>query len=441
MVVSSEVEATDRPVTFPLKVGSSNRYLVDQHDVPFLIHGDSPWSLIVALTTDQVEQYLQTRRKQGFNAILVNLIEHHYGGAQNKKGAPFDRDGQGPFLVPGDFTQPNEAYFAYADRVLRRAEELGFVVFLAPCYLGYPDSEDGWYREVKANGVEGCRRYGRYLGKRYAQTKNIIWVAGGDRNPDDVRMEVLALVDGIREVDSTKLWTAHCLPENSAADQYGDQPWLAINSTYTYKDVAGKCLADYSRAAVRPFLLLETHYENDFGRRTAEDTRKQAWLAALSGACGQFFGNRPLWLFDNGWSAALNSPGARYQAYLRRCLLSRRWESLVPEGDRRLLPDGLGTGKHRKAAAMSQDRLTAMIYLPIGGDVVADLVAFEGPQVKACWFNPRDGTNQELGMFATGKHHTFSAPGGGDWVLVLDSTSHGVAPAGTQNVFKAVSTN
>jgi hypothetical protein len=434
----SDFAETGTPAAFPLKVGPFDRYLVDRHDVPFLIHGDSPWSLIVALTPGETEQYLQVRRKQGFNAILVNLIEHKFAGGDNKRGAPFNRDGQGPFLVPGDFTRPNEAYFAHADQVLRRAGEMGFLVVLFPCYLGYPGTEEGWYDEIKANSVQACRDYGRYLGRRYAKMKNIIWIAGGDRNPDDVLPQMLALVEGIREVDPARLWTARCFPENSAADHYGDQPWLAINTTYTYHDLAQNCFKDYCREPVRPSFLVETHYENDFGHRTGDDTREQAWLAVLSGTCGQFFGNQPLCVFGKGWVSALDSPGARYQVYLRRCLLSRHWENLVPESGRRLLPEGLGSGGRRMAAAVSRDRLTALVYLPTGGSVTVDLSALEGPQVKAWWFNPRDGTNRDAGTLAAGdRHHTFRTSGGGDWVLVLDSAGHNAPPPGTRNIFAA----
>ncbi|MBV8901747.1 MAG: glycoside hydrolase family 140 protein [Verrucomicrobia bacterium] len=437
-----DLAETGPAVAFPLKVDPSNRYLVDQHDVPFLIHGDAPWSLIAALTRAEAERYLQARRSQGFNALLVNLVEHHFGGADNKNGAPFNREGQAPFLAPGDFTRPNEAYFAHADWVLQRAGKLGFVVFLFPSFTGCPGTEEGWYRELKANDVEACRKYGRYLGRRYAKLKNIVWVAGGDRNPEDVRAQILALVGGIRELDPDKLWTADCFRENSAVDQYGDQPWLALNAIYTYQDVPGKCLGGYFQQPARPSFLVESHYEDDFGRRNGDDTRKQAWLAVLSGACGQFFGNLPVWQFGNGWSRALNSPGARYQAYLRRCLVSRHWENLVPESGRRLLPEGLGAGADRKAAAVTRDRLTGLIYLPAGGKVAVDLSALEGPRVRAWWFNPRDGTNREEEALATdGRRHTFSTPDGGDWVLVLDSVAHEVSPPGTRNIFAAAPVN
>src|SRR5262245_13418543 len=98
-------------VIFPLKAHASQRYLVDQRNDPFLIQGEAPWSLIVALTTNEVNLYLADRRAKGVNALVVNLIEHQYDGGDNPFGAPKNRYGQGPFLTAGDFATPNEAYF------------------------------------------------------------------------------------------------------------------------------------------------------------------------------------------------------------------------------------------------------------------------------------------------------------------------------------------
>ena len=54
--------------------------MVDQTGAPFLIHGDTPWSLISGLTKEEAEQYLENRRQTGFNSIIVNLIEHKFRG-------------------------------------------------------------------------------------------------------------------------------------------------------------------------------------------------------------------------------------------------------------------------------------------------------------------------------------------------------------------------
>jgi hypothetical protein len=88
---------------YPLKVGPTQRYLVDQAGTPFLIHADSPWSLIIALNNSEANLYLQDRGQKGFNTLIVELIEHQYHGDSNPNSSPVNRYGQGPFLTPGIF--------------------------------------------------------------------------------------------------------------------------------------------------------------------------------------------------------------------------------------------------------------------------------------------------------------------------------------------------
>ena len=123
--------AAGTPMRFPLVVRPGKRYLEDVTGKPFLIHGDTAWSLIAELTREDVDRYLDDRHARGFNTILVSLIEYHYS-----TNAPANAYGQQPFLRPGDYTAPNEAYFAHADWVLRRAAATGFLVLLTPSYTG-----------------------------------------------------------------------------------------------------------------------------------------------------------------------------------------------------------------------------------------------------------------------------------------------------------------
>jgi len=277
---------------YPLKVSANGRYLVDQRGVPFLVQGDAPWSLIVGLTREEATQYLEARRAKGFNTLLVNLIEHKFKG-------PGNRYGEGPFTRPGDFLAPNEKYFAHADWVIRKAGEMGMQILLAPMYLGYKGSDEGWIEEALANGPGRCREYGRYLGRRYRDFPNILWVMGGDRDPEESRAEVEALAEGIREYDSQHLFTAHCAPEHSAVEEYPRESWLGLNTTYTYQLVHPKLLQDYNRKPVRPFILIESTYEGEHNS-TPLQVRRQACWTLLSGATGQVMGNRPIWLFDPG---------------------------------------------------------------------------------------------------------------------------------------------
>lgn len=145
---------------YPLEISPNGRYLVDQNGAPFLINGETPWSLMTAVTKSQVEFFLEDRRQRGFNAVLVELIEQFFNG-------PVNQEGEGPFLVHPDFSTPNEAYFQHADWVINKAAEKGMVVFMTPAYLGFGCGNQGWCIEMAANGPTVMREYGRWVGARY----------------------------------------------------------------------------------------------------------------------------------------------------------------------------------------------------------------------------------------------------------------------------------
>jgi hypothetical protein len=167
-------EQATHAATLPVKLSLNGRYLVDQNGAPFFLHGDTAWSLLVALNQEESERYLEDRRQRGFTAIIVNLIEHKFTAHP-----PNNRNGDGPFLTSGDFSTPNEAYFRHADWVIKKAEEKGLLVFLFPCYLGYGGGNEGFWKELNANEARKSRDYGRFLGTRYRRFTNIIWVHGG----------------------------------------------------------------------------------------------------------------------------------------------------------------------------------------------------------------------------------------------------------------------
>jgi hypothetical protein len=409
---------------YPIKVGPDHRHLVDQSGAPFLVQGDAPWSLIVGLTREEAELYLETRRRQGFNSIIVNLIEHKFRG-------PVNRYGEGPFTTPGDFSTPNEKYFGHADWVIKKAEEKGFQVFLAPIYLGYIGTDEGWIEEALKNGPDKSRAWGRYVGKRYRDFDNLVWMIGGDRNPDKAREDVDAIAAGIQEYDYRHLFTAHCHPENSAIDQYKNDGWLNLNTTYTYNIVHGMLLADYNRVPPMPFILTESTYEGEHNA-SAVQIRRQAYWALLCGATGQIMGNRPIWLFDPGWQAALDSTGAQDLARLKTLFTSRPWYQLMPDQKHEVVVDGLGEfrGLDYLAAARTEDGATVIAYLPTSRPFTVDMTKIAGTTAKAWWFNPRTGKSNTAGEFPTSGKKQFTPPGDGDWVLVLDDASRKAATPG-----------
>jgi hypothetical protein len=137
---------------FPVKAGENGRSLVDQKGQPFLVAGDSAWSLIVQPREEDIDRYLEVRAKKGFNSLIVNLIEHKFCTRP-----PQTRAGVAPFEKAGDFSTPNSDYFDFAHRVVQKANDCGIAVWLCPAYLGFGGGDEGWFREMKTAGRASLR--------------------------------------------------------------------------------------------------------------------------------------------------------------------------------------------------------------------------------------------------------------------------------------------
>lgn len=419
---------------FPLAVSDNRRYLVDADGAPFLIHGDTAWSLIANLTEEETLRYLDDRQARGFNAVLVNLIEHEFA-----PDPPANASGEPPFLTPGDYTAPNERYFAHADWVLRQAAERGFLVLLTPSYCGAGGGGEGWYQEMAANGADKLRQYGAYLGRRYRGFGNILWVHGGDYDPPDKDL-VRAIAEDIREHDPDALHTAHGAPETDIAAFWAGEPWLDVGNVYSYEDVYTASIEEYARSPVRPFFLMESAYENEHDS-TEQSLRAQAYQALLSGAAGQVFGNNPIWHLggpglypaEMTWQEALDSRGAQSMTYLRDLFLSLKWWRLKPDINNELLPEPgvisqLFSGDNHAAAARAGDGAFAIIYVKEQAELTLDLARLAGPRVEARWYDPASGAFSTVdgAPFPASGVQSFrpaseNSAGYSDWVLILES--------------------
>ncbi|HVT52829.1 MAG TPA: DUF4038 domain-containing protein, partial [Dongiaceae bacterium] len=68
--------APPAPARYPLTVSPDRRRLLDADGKPFLVQGDTCWSLIANLDYADAVRYLDNRKAKGFNTLLINLIEH-----------------------------------------------------------------------------------------------------------------------------------------------------------------------------------------------------------------------------------------------------------------------------------------------------------------------------------------------------------------------------
>ncbi len=135
--------------------------------------------------------------------------------------------------------------------------------------------------------------------------------------------------------------------------------------------------------------------------------------------------------YPNGktpWKEALNGPGAlTLLPNIKALFLSRAWHTLVPDHEQKLVIRAEGT----TPAAMTEDRSTAIIYLPKRRTITVDSGTLSGPAAGAWWFNPRDGTHKLIGVIQRTPERQFTGPTAEDWVLVLDDDSKKLPPPGT----------
>ena len=413
---------------YPIKLSPSGTYLLDHDDRPTIINGDTAWSVIVQLTKQDAELYLTDRANKGYNLILVNLLEHWFSD-----NAPANLYGDQPFTTPGNFTTPNEAYFAHADWVINKAAEKGITVLLTPLYLGFNQNQ-GWQHEVQNNSLAAMRTYGRYVGNRYKNFPNIIWVIGGDTDPTPYSAKVLEFVAGIKDYDTTHLMTAHTVPEHGTVDYWPNQPWLNLNNIYTYVNSHPLALSEYNRTPFKPFFLLETYYEREHSS-TPLMLRRQAYWSILSGGLlGHIFGNCPMWHFTTTtgnyfcttapWQGQLDSTGSTNLWYVGRLFQSREFEKLVPDENHTVVTAGYQSGNTLATSARTSNGSTIISYIPTQRAVTVDMSKISGGgQAQAWWYNPRTNTASVVGMFATTGTQNFTPPDSNDWLLVIDSAA------------------
>jgi len=425
------------PYLYPLKSGGpGNRYLVDQNNQPFFWSGEAAWSLIAQLSKQDVGFYLDNRKEKGFTVIMVSLIEHKFCN-----NPPANFYGELPF-TDNLFVSPNEKYFAHADYVIKSAAQRNIVVLLAPMYLGYECKDEGWCADVKAASLTDLRSWGQYVGTRYKNFSNIIWLIGGDTDPTQVKDKVLEMVRGIRDCDTLHLFSAHNQPETMAITPWPQESWLSINNVYSYDSALYRHYKTaYTQTQVMTYYQIESAYENEH-HSTPQQLRSHAYWAILSGAMGHIFGNCPIWHFGSfktwcnltDWKTEMNNYGSVSMDYLQRLFRSRRWQTLIPDFDHHIITSGYGTWglKDYVTTAGTSDRNTIIAYLPSSRMVTVDMSKISGKKAKCWWYNPSDGKAIVIGTYNNSGFRSLTPDSEGDWVLVIDNESRKLPAPGSQ---------
>jgi hypothetical protein len=430
-----------------LKVSNNGHYLVYEDGSPFFWLGDTGWELFHRLTLNEIETYLNNRQQKGFNVIqAVVLAEMNGIKKPNMNGdVPFENM---------DPTKPNEKYFALVDTVAKMALSRNLYMGLLPTWGDKVTLL--WGEGPVIFNPENAYIYGLWIGKRYAEYPNIIWILGGDRPPmnetSDWRPVWRSMAKGILEATNNKaLISYHISGGDMTTSQFiHNEDWLDVNMMQSGHggghDVTVWNLIerDWNLLPVKPTLDSEPNYEDhpvnpwptwnpENGYYRDYDVRKQTYRSVFSGACGVTYGHHSVWQFwspkeekinypEMYWTEAIDRPGATQVGYLRKLIESRPQLTRIP--DQSLIEMGQGEKSGYICATRDSEGSNIMVYMPVGKTIRINTKSIKSKKIDAWWFNPKTAEVKIIGKLSNKLSMEFTSPtagSGNDWVLVIDN--------------------
>ncbi|MGB7436577.1 MAG: DUF4038 domain-containing protein [Candidatus Acidiferrum sp.] len=487
-------------------IRAQGRYFVESTGTPWIMVGDnSGYNLIAYETMANIDNYFADRSAHGFTAVWMNVI---LGTQSQTSDSAVLYDGTPPFTSPSpgtaetyNFATPNAAYWAEIDTLVSHAASHGLVIAMIPfetgltyqnCPASDPSGAKGWLIAARNQSTiqggsvtnnQAMFNYGVFLGNRYKNSTNVIWVLGYDFQTNICTTGVAAndstlvanLIAGINSVDPNHIVSEELNFNFSYTTQNSSiGPYVTANGVYTYGGLYDEILAAYNNIAI-PAFLVEGNWEfqNNTGALSpwpvsdnnppcgtssppcpamdnttyAKAMRLQWWWTMTSGGAGFFYGN-PYGSNVNGvvpgswWpSTGLDTAAIGQLGYVTKFFAGILWQSLVPDQTHQVVTAGYGTYCGSTSSCLNQlsnnyvttawnpNGSLAVIYNPQGNALTVDMNRFAGP-VTAYWYDPTKGTYTVItgSPFTNSGSHFFSTPGTNsvglnDWVLLLTASS------------------
>lgn len=400
--------------TGPLTVDPSRRFLIRPGGEPFFYLGDTAWELFHALDREEGALYLKDRADKGFTVIQAVALAERDGLAKpNAYGrTPLLENAKGDYDPVLPDLEGDDSYWNHVDYLVDKAGELGLYMGLLPTWGDKFTPGLGLGPAVFT--PENALEYGRFMGDRYKNRDNILWIMGGDRHLETLEHHLIVdnMAKGIKEAGDTHPMTFHPRGSSSSSLSVHNRDWLDFNMIQTGhavegRDVFGYLERDYAKKPVKPVLNGEPLYEDipvgfdsKKGYFDAFDCRVAAYRSLLAGACGHTYGHNNIWsmtregeenaFFIMSWRKAMDRPGSAHMGYVKNFFTHRNWLTMVPFQDVFIEE---GEGEQRLSAARGEGWVAA--YSPLGlplwfDEAALDSLLSDGPR-SARWYDPRTG--------------------------------------------------
>ncbi len=420
-----------------LKMSEGKRNIVHDDGKPFLVVGDTPWSLPYRATPSQVEEYAKDRMLKGFNSALLICMQPDRdaeGPESRNTVLGFDRafadseDGHLNVLKPD--------YFQTLDTLTDILIRHELVPVYAPLVHGY-----GWKGRTALGSVvdpEEYSRFCKYLLARYGSSPSI-WLISVDNNGS---------TPGVKPAgEMFEKWDCYKQPVGlhyNIWDNYlakwakpGDPCCYHFNRTYQEELWLDFQWAQTGHDGKHIYHKVEEMYENEpvKGNMNGEPTYEamgggkyglgwwqgeDAWNQLMhGGTMGVIYGAVSLWQWKItpyepeweewtdapfSWRDALHLEGAKYVGYISEVFDGYDFADMQKHPE-------LITGSK---LLLAKEGVFYVTFLETGGEITIKNVPENMP---FRWFNPITGEFAYEGR--TTPDGKYKAPNHKSWVLVI----------------------
>lgn len=420
-----------------LTISQDHRFITRSDGKPFFYLGDTAWELFHRLNREEADLYLANRAAKGFTVIQAVVLAE-LDGLEDPN--PY---GYVP-LEDLDPRTPIEDYFKHVDYIVNKAESLGLIMGMLPTWGDKFNKK--WGKGPEIFTPSKAYEFGLFLGKRYREAP-VIWILGGDRNPDNEEdLEIIrAMAKGLQEGDGgNHLMTYHPQGGENSSTWFHADEWLDFNffqSGHGPRDAPNYefTLTNRELLPIKPTMDGEPRYEDHPVRfRPAEygwfddfDVRQAGYWSMFSGSCGHTYGNHNIWqMWREGrtpiswartyWQRALDHAGSFQMGYMKDFFTLFPWQDMLP--DQSLILNFNPRNGEYQMAMLSSDKDLLFAYTPYGKSLKLDLNRLKVDQLRAYWYNPRDGKFLNIGEIENtyeGEFTPHSIGRGSDWLLVI----------------------
>jgi hypothetical protein len=431
----------------PVRISADGRYLAHEDGTPFFWLADTAWNGALLSKSEEWDFYIGERKRQKFTA--VQWVTTQWRASPNG-----DREGQAAFTGQ-DRIAINPRFFQRLDErveALNRAGLLNVPVLLwANPGRTNPLASPGFSLQE-----DQAVRLARYMVARWG-ANDVIWILPGDGDYRGAKAERWKRIGrGVFGDEPHAPVVLHPGGMHWVMDEFQNEKWLDIHGYQSgHGDdertlrwiFAGPPSTDWKKAPARPFINLETPYENHIAYQSKtpispQTMRRAAYWSLLNApTAGVTYGGHGVWGWDDGtkpptdhpttgiplpWPQALVMPGAEQMGHLASFFTSIDFWRLRPAPE--VLsnqPDGQAAQRHI-AAARSEAGDLLVVYVP--EDRAVDVFQKSlPPNFSASWFNVRTGQSAPVVAVVNDRSIQFATPDQGDWVLLLRSSKAAAA--------------